>query len=62
MFYSSIYICPLAYVLSLEASIVTTCVEKIDRFRLSNNLYIKRYFCLLYKQCLTLRNLNSIKK
>ena len=35
----SIYIYPFAYLLSLEASIVKTCIEKIDHFRLSNSVY-----------------------
>ena len=60
-FIVSIYIYPLTYVLSLEASIVNTGVEKIDRFRLSNNAYNEQYVCPLYKQCLIFRNLNSIK-
>ena len=60
-FIVSIYIYPLTYVLSLEASIGNTCVEKIDRFWLSNNVYNEQYICLLYKKCLIFRNLNSIK-
>ena len=56
-----IYICPLTHVLILGISVVNTCIETIDRFRLSNNVYNKQYVCLLYKQCLIFRNLNSIK-
>ena len=58
-FIVSIYIYPLASVLSLEASIDNACIEKIDRFRLSNNVYNEKYVCLLYKQCLVFRNLRG---
>ena len=47
--------------LSLEATIVNTCIEKTDRFRLSNTVYNEQYICLLYKQCFIFRKLNSIK-
>ena len=47
-FYSAI-LCPLTLVLILEISVVDTCAETIDRFRLSDNIYNKQYVCLLYK-------------
>ena len=43
--------------LILEISVVNTCAEIIDRFRLSNNVNNIQYVCLLNKQCLIFQNL-----
>ena len=55
-----IYICLLTHVLILKISVVNTCVETIDRFRLSNNVYNKQYVCLLQAMSYVLK-LNSTK-
>ena len=60
-FIVSIRLCPLTHVLILQISIANTCVEIIDRFRLSNNVHNRQYICSLQEQCLIFRNLNSIK-
>ena len=60
-FYSFIYYCPLTPVLIPQKAIDNTCVEIIDGFRLTNNIYNEQYVCSLQNQCLIFRNLNSIK-
>ena len=52
----SFHLCPLTLVLIFNASIINICAEIIDRFWLPKLFAINSNVCLLYKQCLILRN------
>ena len=61
-FYSfNLFLSLITCVLNLEISIVNTYAEIIGCFRLLNKVYNEQYVYSLQKQCLILRNLDSIK-